>query len=73
MSWFKFSETLSDFFRDLIDFMSDAIEKQGIISLSSSCSKSYAPVVSSDSEAIFLEEGEDAAFLNCVFFLHRLA
>ena len=52
------------------------IDKQGIINLSSNSSKSYAPVVLSESEITFLREGKDAAFhpfLYCVLLIQKAA
>ena len=54
------SKAILVFFKNLHNFGSNMIEKQGVINLRSN--SSYATVVLSDAEVTFLDKGNHAAF-----------
>ena len=68
MMWIDFVESYSDISKILHNFRSNTIERQVIIDIIINNNKRYAFVLMSDSEVIFLEERENATFLQ---FLSR--
>ena len=68
--WTDFFKSCSDFRKNFLDFKLDAVVKQGILTLNSYSSKSYAFVIFSYSKLAFLGEDEDetiCSFLYNVF------